>query len=239
MTSPLAKLLQTSGDLRVADTQAGTMVGTPRYMAPEQAAGLEVDARTDIYALGTILYEMLAGNPPFESMVFGQLAADIITQPPPPLPSRTQAGEPIPKSLQELISSCLSKRAEGRPPSMAAISTWLERALQTPVKSAGPSKGLLIAGVGAVLILSGVGYLVSRPAPVTAPVVLPPAPVVVAPPQPPPVLAPADVTLTIVTTPAKVNVIRLDTNTVVGITPLTLRQPKSEQPLRLRLERWP
>ena len=232
----VAKLLQTGGDLRVADTQAGTMVGTPRYMAPEQAAGLDVDARTDIYALGTILYEMLAGNPPFESLVFGQLAADIITQPPPPLPSRTQAGEPIPKSIEELISSCLSKRAEGRPPSMAAISTWLERALQAPVKSASPSKAVLAAAAAGVLLLSIAGYFAFRPTPVpvVAPVVQ--APVVVTPPAPPPVLAPAEVTLTIVTTPAKVNVIRLDTGAVVGITPLTLRQPKSDQPLRLRLE---
>ena len=234
----VAKLLQTSGDLRVADTQAGTMVGTPRYMAPEQAAGLEVDARTDIYALGTILYEMLAGQPPFESMVFGQLAADIITQPPPPLPSRTQAGEPIPKSLQELISACLSKRADDRPPSMAAISTWLERALQAPVKSAGPSKAVLAAVAAGVLMLSSAGYLVLRPAaaPVVAPVVQAPVPVVAAPPTPPAVVAPADVTLTIVTTPSKVNVIRLDTGAVVGITPLTLRYPKSDQSLRLRLE---
>lgn len=232
----VAKLLQTSGDLRVADTQAGTMVGTPRYMAPEQAAGLEVDARTDIYALGTILYEMLAGNPPFESMVFGQLAADIITQPPPPLPSRTQAGEPIPKSLQDLISACLSKRAEGRPPSMAAVSAWLERALQAPAKSAALPKGLLAAGVAGVLLLLIAASLALRPAP--APVVPAPPQVVVTPPTPPPVPVPvpAEVTLTIGTTPPKVNVIRLDTGAVVGITPLTLRQQRSDQPLRLRLE---
>ncbi len=229
----VAKLLQTSGDLRVADTQAGTMVGTPRYMAPEQAAGLEVDARTDIYALGTILYEMLAGRPPFESTVFGQLAADIITQPPPPLPGSTQEGEPIPKSLQELISSCLSKRGEGRPTSMAAISTWLGRDLQAPVKNVVPHPGLLATAAAGLMVLAIASFFALRPAPV--PVVQTPPPVVALQ-TPLPAPAPAEVTLTLVTSPSKVNVIRLDTGAVVGITPLTLRRQREDQPIHLRFE---
>ncbi len=235
----VAKLLQTGGDLRVADTQAGTMVGTPRYMAPEQAAGIEVDARTDIYALGTILYEMLAGKPPFGSLVFGQLAADIITQPPPPLPARTQAGEPIPKALGELVAACLMKSSDARPPSMAAVSTWLERALQAPPPSAAPKKGLraggALAGAG---LLALVGFLALRapPAVEPSPVVVK-APVVIAPhPVPVVVALPTEVTLTLVTTPARATVIRLDTHEVLGVTPLEKRLARGDKPMRLRFE---
>ena len=235
----VAKLLQTAGDLRVADTQAGTMVGTPRYMAPEQAAGIEVDARTDIYALGTILYEMLAGRPPFTSTVFGQLAADIITQPPPPLPDRTQAGEAIPKQLLDLVASCLSKSTDARPPSMAAVSTWLDRTLQGPTPRP-PAKGLRVAGVASVVIglLATVGMLALRTpeAPTVQPVVQ--APVVApTPPQPEPVAAaPTSVTLSLVTAPRGASVSRLDTGEVLGLTPLELRLPKADRPLRLRFE---
>ncbi|MDP1823587.1 MAG: serine/threonine-protein kinase [Archangium sp.] len=232
----VAKLLQTGGDLRVADTQAGTMVGTPRYMAPEQAAGLEVDARTDIYALGTILYEMLAGKPPFESTVFGQLAADIITQPPPPLPARTQAGEPIPKLLQDLVATCLAKSSDARPVSMAAVSTWLERAMQAPPPKPPPPKALLAAGAMAMVLGLVVTFLLLRPDPppaVVQPVVQPP--VVVAPP-PPVVVVPTDVWLSIVTTPAGASVSRLDTGAALGVTPLKVQLPKADQPLRLRFE---
>ena len=213
------------------------MVGTPRYMAPEQAAGLEVDARTDIYALGTILYEMLAGNPPFESTVFGQLASDIITQPPPPLPARTQAGEPIPARLLELVAACLQKNADDRPPSMAAVSTWLEGAVRGPPPRALPSKGLVAAGVGAaVVLLLGLGFAL-RPAP--APVVQPLAQPVLPPPLPPPepvVAEPSDVALSLVTTPEGASVSRLDTGEALGVTPLKTRLAKDEKPLRLRIE---
>ena len=235
----VAKLLQTGGDLRVADTQSGAMVGTPRYMAPEQAAGLEVDARTDIYALGTILYEMLAGSPPFTATVFGQLAADIITQPPPPLPEKTQAGEPVPPQLLELIATCLKKRSEERPPSMAAVASWLERALEAPAKKP-PSKGLIAAGLG-VGFLAVVGLLVIalEPAATVTPAPAPVVPVVkpiAAAPPPPVVVVPSDVALSFITTPDKANVINLGTGALLGITPLSLKLPKAEKPLRVRFE---
>jgi serine/threonine-protein kinase len=232
----VAKLLQAGGDLRVSDTQAGTMVGTPRYMAPEQAAGLEVDARTDIYALGIILYEMLAGKPPFESTVFGQLAADIITQPPPPLPDRTQAGEPIPKLLLELVATCLAKSSEARPVSMAAVSTWLERAMQGPPPKPPPPKALLAGGAAAMVVGLVVTFFLLRPdppPPVVQPVV--PPPVVIVPP-PPVVVVPTDVSLSVVTTPAGASVSRLDTGAPLGVTPLKVQLPKADQPLRLRFE---
>ncbi|HEY1087779.1 MAG TPA: serine/threonine-protein kinase, partial [Archangium sp.] len=126
----VAKLLKGSTDLRIAETQQGTMVGTPKYMAPEQVAGLEVDARTDVYALGTMLYELLAGRTPFDAQVFGQLASDLITRAPPPLPPRTPGGEPIPPRLASLVLACLSKQPAQRPASMGAVSTALEQALE-------------------------------------------------------------------------------------------------------------
>lgn len=235
----VAKLLQSSGDLRVADTQSGQMVGTPRYMAPEQAAGLEVDARTDIYALGTILYEMLAGKPPFESLVFGQLAADIITQPPSPLPSRTQAGEAIPKQLHELVMACLSKSSDARPPSMAGVSTWLENVLQGPAPRSAPPVGLIAAGVAGVLLVGTGIFFATRPAPVPEVKVAPvaQAPVVVTPPPTPPVIGPpAEVTLSLITKPPRARVIRLDSGEVLGLTPLELSLARAEEPLRLRFE---
>ncbi len=239
----VAKLLQ-GGDLRVADTQAGVMVGTPRYMAPEQAAGLEVDARTDIYALGTILYELLAGNPPFESLVFGQLASDIITQPPPPLPEKTQAGEPIPRQLQDLIAACLAKSPDARPPSMAAVSGWLDRAVEVPAATPAaaapaPSRAFYVGAGLSVVALAVIGAVVIRPG--TPAVVAVPRPVVVqqpvvTPPPLPVVNTPAEVVLNVVTTPSGARVFRLDTGALAGLTPLTLRVPKANATLRLRFE---
>jgi serine/threonine-protein kinase len=231
----VAKLLQTSGDLRVADTQNGAMVGTPRYMAPEQAAGLEVDARTDIYALGTVLYELIAGKPPFEASVFGQLAADIITQPPPPLPARTQAGEPIPARLLELVAACLSKSPDGRPPSMAAVSTWLDGAMNAPLPRPGASRAMIAVGVAVAVVGLAAGALALRPAPEEKPAVTS-APSVVVTPPPPVISAPAEISLTLVTSPARAAVTRVDTGQSLGVTPLALRFPKSEKTLKLRFE---
>jgi serine/threonine-protein kinase len=111
--------------VNLVESQQGTLLGTPRYMAPEQVAGLEVDARTDVYALGTILYELLAGKPPFEASTFGQLAADIITRAPPPLPKQNTLGESIPVGLQALVYACLAKQPKDRPASMGAVEAQL------------------------------------------------------------------------------------------------------------------
>ncbi len=88
-------------------TSTGTVSGTPAYMSPEQARGDKVDHRTDIYSLGVVLYEMLAGTVPFEAeSSFGVLMKHI-SDPPPPI-------EGISPSLQAVISRALAKRPAQR-----------------------------------------------------------------------------------------------------------------------------
>lgn len=92
-------------------TQIGLVFGTPAYMSPEQARGESVDHRTDLYALGMIFYEMLAGHPAFDG---GEMMAILTAQmadPPPPLP------EDIPKPVADIVYELLQKRPDDRPPS--------------------------------------------------------------------------------------------------------------------------
>ncbi|GHG98309.1 serine/threonine-protein kinase [Comamonas sp. JC664] len=119
----VAKLL--TAERGTTNTVDGTIIGTPAYMAPEQAAGLPVDARADIYAVGNILYELISGNPPFQAAAFGHLVVQIITQAPPPLPSHLPSGEPVPPQLAQLVMRCLAKEPEARPQSLAEVTTAL------------------------------------------------------------------------------------------------------------------
>ncbi|HEX9389426.1 MAG TPA: protein kinase [Anaerolineales bacterium] len=95
-------------------TTAGSVSGTPAYMSPEQARGEKVDKRTDIYSLGIMLYEMLAGVVPFQSdTTFGMLMQHI-NEPPPPI-------QGISKDLQILIDRALAKRPNDRYESAGAL----------------------------------------------------------------------------------------------------------------------
>src|SRR4029078_11323648 len=92
-------------------TQEGTIVGTFQYMAPEQLEGVEADARTDIFAFGLVLYEMLTGRRAFEGKSQHRLIAPILSVDPDP-PSKLQAA--VPPALDFLIGRCLTKDPERR-----------------------------------------------------------------------------------------------------------------------------
>ncbi len=92
-------------------TKEGTVVGTPHYMSPQQAAGEEVDHRSDIYSLGAIMYEVLTGRPPFKAdSDIGIIHKHITETPKPPSNLNPQ----IPKVLEEIILKCLKKKPEER-----------------------------------------------------------------------------------------------------------------------------
>jgi serine/threonine protein kinase/tetratricopeptide (TPR) repeat protein len=105
-------------------TGAGVMMGTPEYMSPEQVDGREADARSDIYALGVVLYEMLTGRLPFEGGTPLSVAVKQKSEPPPD-PRRINAG--IPEELANIVLKCLQKEKTDRPQSAEGLLAELGR----------------------------------------------------------------------------------------------------------------
>jgi tRNA A-37 threonylcarbamoyl transferase component Bud32 len=114
----IAKIEEPLVDEPMKLTATGTPLGTPAYMAPEQWWGTGVTARTDQYALGAMLYEMLAGRPPFPSQSFAELVQQHVHEPPPPL---STAGVEVPEAVQALVSRLLAKAPEDRFSSMREV----------------------------------------------------------------------------------------------------------------------
>jgi serine/threonine protein kinase len=127
----VAKVLVTSTELTAthATTGSGQIVGTPRYMSPEQCLGQRVGARSDLYSLGVVLYEMLAGRPPFIDPLPSAVLVKQATAPPPPLP---QMRPDIPRQLAIAVHSLLAKRPEDRPRTAAGARATLEKSLRRP-----------------------------------------------------------------------------------------------------------
>ncbi len=140
-----------------AGTTAGVALGTPEYMAPEQAAGGEVDGRADLYAWGVVLYDMLAGRPPFEGTSPYDLMAAHIADAPEPL--RRRSAE-TPAALERVVMRCLAKRPGDRYRTAGELLAQLE-GLATPAGSVpaarrGRRRGVLAAGAVVGLVAGGV-----------------------------------------------------------------------------------
>ena len=105
-------------------TAVGVMVGTTRYMSPEQARGLSVDAQSDLFSFGVVLYEMLAGRPPFEGSTTSDVIVAILERDPAPL-SRYRRDAPA--ELQRIVSHCLEKDILRRYASARDVLNDLER----------------------------------------------------------------------------------------------------------------
>src|SRR6476646_9329678 len=127
----VAKALASSAESTAthASTGSGQLIGTPRDMSPEQCLGQRVGARSDLYSLGVLLYEMLAGRPPFVDPLQSALLVKQATTPAPPLPRlRPDIGRPLALAVHTL----LAKRPEDRPRTAALAKLLLERSLTRP-----------------------------------------------------------------------------------------------------------
>jgi serine/threonine-protein kinase len=233
----VAKLMTPIGDLPLNSTVEGTIVGTPAYMAPEQANGLGADARTDQYALGCVLHEMLAGHPPFSGTSFGQLVARVLTEPAPALPVRTPAYERIPAALRAVVLRCLAKDPVDRFRDMAALEGALAAALLPPPRR---TRGRAVLGAGALALgLLALGYTGRKDrASTVQPAARAAAPGPV--PEPTPVLdvvptALPMLSLQVSSQPRGARVERVDTGALLGTTPLHTEVPEGPGKLVLRL----
>ena len=181
---PQNVLITEDGQAKVADfglamrneqtqlTQPGTVWGTVQYLSPEQAQGLPAGPRSDVYALGAIVYELLAGAP-FEADTPAAVMMSTSTIPPP----STSSTPPLPPAVDDLVRRALAKDPDERFPSMEAFGQGLEDLASTiGVGPAGVTVPLYVSPADVTTVLPG------RPGAPTAPT--PSAPPPPAPPRP-------------------------------------------------------
>lgn len=121
--SPVSRGVDSEAATLVAGlTAPGVILGTLHYMSPEQTRGLPLDARTDIFSLGVVLYEMLTGSLPFQGSTPSDIIAAILTTEPAPL---TQSLPHAPEELQRILNCCLHKEREKRYQSISDLLTDL------------------------------------------------------------------------------------------------------------------
>jgi len=139
----LAKLLQqdegTDATQAMSLTREGAIMGTARYMSPEQARGLPVDARADVFAVGAVFYEMAARQPAFPGESQMEVLYAVVNTPPAPIPD--DAG--VPREYQEIVARALAKTAADRFENCGAMASELE-------KFGAPASSVLATQLGSI-----------------------------------------------------------------------------------------
>ena len=141
---PANIMLTKGGQAKIADfgiarieassmTQAGTMLGTPAYMSPEQFMGQVVDARSDVYSAGVVLYQLLTGERPFDGGLTAIMHKVLNTEPPPP----SQLAVTAPAALDAVVRRAMAKRPDDRFPSAAAFAEAIRAAFDAPPPDTG------------------------------------------------------------------------------------------------------
>jgi serine/threonine-protein kinase len=126
----IAKLRDENRQTAMAMTQAGDMLGTPQYMAPEQIRAENIDGRTDIYALGCMLYEMITARLPYEApTVMALLSKHLLENAPPP--SQRRPDLPIPPAVDNLVMLAMAKDQNVRPATMELFGEQIAELLAT------------------------------------------------------------------------------------------------------------
>lgn len=169
----IARVAQ-EGELEEDDslkTQIGQVLGTPRYMSPEQALGREIDGRSDLFSMGAILYEMLTGKRAFQGANAATLALQITQQDPTPI---SALAPDVPKGLQHIVGKLLAKRPEKRFTDGGQLADALRRELGVMQAIAGETgrvarrlplqarMTLLIATVTALVLMVGASLVLAR-----------------------------------------------------------------------------
>jgi serine/threonine protein kinase len=129
------------------ETETGSVVGTPAYLAPEVLQGAKADARSDLWALGVVLYQMLTGELPFKGATTFEISSAILKEAPAPLP----AGVPL--RLRAIVERCLEKRPERRYQGAGEVRISLEES-RTKAKPAAPKRRLFLWAAGAVVLVA-------------------------------------------------------------------------------------
>jgi serine/threonine-protein kinase len=148
-------------------TETGLAIGTPAYMSPEQAGGeREIDARTDVYSLGAVVYEMLAGQPPYTGATAGAIMARKAME---PVPSLKVVRETVPQAVEQAVTRALARAPADR---FGSAQQFAEALVRAPEAAPGPAArsggrvwlglGLLATATAGMLLVTDAGGLRTR-----------------------------------------------------------------------------